>query len=369
VSAEERFEAAGLLEGLSAKDREARLGLLQELDQAGVPMEELQDAAAAGRLALLPVERVFRRDAEYTLNDLLERSGVDLDFMRRDFRALGRSMPDLDEREFTEEDLASAAGLKQLLDAGVPEEGMLTLARVMGRASAQLAETIMEVFGETFVRPGDTEHDVGLRFAQLAEGLTPALGPLVETPVRWQLRELARREVVIKADLEAGALPDSREVAVCFGDLSGFTSLTERAATGELDQVVRQLEACASDVAEPPVRLIKLIGDAAMLVAPDPAALINAAAELRDRVEEDEALPPLRVGAAYGSAMNRFGDWYGRPVNLASRVCGAAGVGSVTGTAELVERTEDRFDWVEAGTAELKGIDQPVALYQLQGPA
>ena len=40
---------------------------------------------------------------------------------------------------------------------------------------------------------------------------------------------------------------------------------------------------------------------------------------------EKEDLPQLRVGLAAGSAVRRAGDWFGSPVNLASRVTGVHG--------------------------------------------
>ena len=66
-------------------------------------------------------------------------------------------------------------------------------------------------------------------------------------------------------------LPGSREVAVCFADLVGFTRLGEEVAPEELGHLAARLEALAADAAEPPVKLVKTIGDAAMLTAPEPS--------------------------------------------------------------------------------------------------
>ena len=59
--AEVDFEAEGLLEGVEGSAREARLELLRELADEGVPLEELRVAVEEQRLALLPVERVLER--------------------------------------------------------------------------------------------------------------------------------------------------------------------------------------------------------------------------------------------------------------------------------------------------------------------
>jgi len=67
------FEAEGLLGGLSGEAREARLALLQELAEAGVPLDELKRAVEEDRLVLLPVERVFEEGEErYTSAQIAE---------------------------------------------------------------------------------------------------------------------------------------------------------------------------------------------------------------------------------------------------------------------------------------------------------
>jgi hypothetical protein len=78
------FEAEGLLEGLEGPAREARLELLRQLAADGVALEELRRASDDERLPLLPVERVLGGGAErYTLDDLVELSGVRRDFLFR----------------------------------------------------------------------------------------------------------------------------------------------------------------------------------------------------------------------------------------------------------------------------------------------
>jgi adenylate cyclase len=116
-------------------------------------------------------------------------------------------------------------------------------------------------------------------------------------------------------------------------------------------------------VAEPPVRLIKTIGDAAMLVSTEPAPLVEAALRLVAAVEEAD-LPTLRAGIALGPAAQRAGDFYGHSVNLASRVTGVARPGSVLCTPEVREAAPDRFAWSYAGRFKLKGIGEPVALHR-----
>ena len=56
------FEAEGLLDGVDGEARVDRLALLEQLAGEGMPLEELREAVAAGRLTLLPVERALAGD-------------------------------------------------------------------------------------------------------------------------------------------------------------------------------------------------------------------------------------------------------------------------------------------------------------------
>src|SRR3954470_19936899 len=100
------FEAEGLLEGLTGRARDARLALLEDLAESGVPLEELKRAVEENRLVLLPVERVFGAGEErYTAAEIAEGAGIEEDFLVRLLQALGAPIPDHAERAYTELDL------------------------------------------------------------------------------------------------------------------------------------------------------------------------------------------------------------------------------------------------------------------------
>ena len=114
----------------------------------------------------------------------------------------------------------------------------------------------------------------------------------------------------------------------------------------------------ATDLLRPPARVVKMIGDAAMFVSPDASPLLDLALDLVDAAEEDEEFPQLRAGLATGMAIGRWGDWYGRPVNLASRVCTRARPGSVLVTEPIADACGegDGYRFSAAGEKRLKGI-------------
>jgi adenylate cyclase len=361
----EVFEHEGLLEGLAGNERDARLDLLQQLADDGASLDELKDAVAQDRLAVLPIERVFTGDLTVTPAQFSERTGLSSDFVSRDYLALGVSRPVPDEPQFSEADVAAGKMLKQFMDAGVSEEDVFELARIVGGASAAFVEALLGVLTKTFLRAGDTERDAGLRFAALANTMMPFLGPLLENPARLHLREIVRREVIGRAEVTSGRLPDTREVTVGFADLVGWTRLGETAPEA-VGSVAGRLATAAAEVAQPPVRLIKLIGDAAMFVSPDTDPLLDATLGLIDTAATDEHLPSLRAGVARGPALGRAGDWYGRTVNLASRITGVAEPDQLVATREVGDAAGSGFQFARGEAVSLKGIEDPVPLWRVE---
>ena len=123
------------------------------------------------------------------------------------------------------------------------------------------------------------------------------------------------------------------------------------------------------EVSEPPVRLIKTIGDAVMLGSRDNDALLAAALGLVEAADgESERFPQLKAGIARGEAIGRAGDWYGRPVNLASRITDIARPGSVLADEGVKKTTEDGYEWSFAGARRIKGVDGEVKLFRVRPP-
>jgi len=360
------FEAEGLLDDLEGVAREARLALLERLSSEGVGLEDLREAVAAGRLALLPVERAIAGDGpRYTPREIADLSEVELPLLERFSAALGIPYPGPDEREATEAQLEAARRIKAFRDAGLPEEGMLQVARTIGMGTARIAEANRELVIRTLTQPGDTERDLALRLAAAAEHMLPLVGPTIIDAFQLHMLEQVRRDVIGTADLASGELGGTTDTAICFADLVEFTKLGEEVAAEQLGLVAGRLEEMATAVAESPVRLVKTIGDAAMLVSSNPAAMLRAALRLVEAAEEEgEEFPSLRAGIAFGPVIGQAGDYYGRSVNLASRITGIARPGSVLVDTATKEAAGEGFDFSRAGERHLKGIDGRTRLYR-----
>jgi adenylate cyclase len=365
------FESEGLLEGLDGPARDARLSLLEQLAEDGLPLAELREATEQNRLALVPVEQVLGGGSErYSAQEIADKTGVERAFLDRLWRSLGMALADPDEPVFAEADLQAAQRVKAFLDLGLPEEGILEIGRVASRAMANVAAAIGARFRETYARAGDDEQTLALRYAEASKELTPLLGPMLEHILNLQQRSLIRQAAVDTASLATGDAMGGEVLTFCFADLVGFTSLGESVAADELGAVAGRLDQMAVEVAEPPVRLIKTIGDAVMLGSRDNDAMIEAALALVEAADaESDAFPQLKAGLGRGEAMGRAGDWFGRPVNLASRITDVARPGSVLVAEDVKESAEADYDWSFARARRLKGVDGEVKLFRVRRPS
>jgi adenylate cyclase len=360
------FEAEGLLEGAGdERAREARLELLRTLEEAGCSIEQMREAAQQGRLALLPMELVLANEGPRRMQrDVAEETGLELDFLTEARRALGLPAVDPDEAVITEEEVELARSAAALLEAGLDRERFLELTRVMSQAMAGVAATLISTFGRSLLRPGDTERDVGLRYAETLRQLGPLAGPTLTQMLNLRMREAVRQAAVGQAELESGRLPGAQPIVVAFVDIVGFTRMGEEVPPEELGAVVRDFEARVEGATRPPVRLVKTIGDAAMLVAPDAAPVLDTVLELVEGSREDDAKPLLRSGVACGEALPRAGDFYGRPVNLASRLTSFARRGSVVVAKDVRDAAGEGYEWSFAGSRRFKGVGGDVEVYR-----
>lgn len=355
------FAAAGLLDGLEGNEREARQQLLERLVAEGFTLEDLRAAVAEDRLALLPVERVL--GGEWSPAEIADKAGVPVELLLRLRRLLG--LPEIDPQEpvLADEWVDAGKSTRLFLDAGLGDQAISEISRVLGEAMARVAATTTGAFADAFLKPGDSEEDVAWRFAGLAEQMTPSFGPVLLAAFKGHLQEAVQHGMISRAELAAGHLAGEQETSVCFVDLVGFTTLGGQLESEELGSVITRFSELASDVTTSEVRLVKTIGDAAMLASRGPGPLVAAALSLLDGVEEAD-LPSVRAGVACGRALARAGDLYGHAVNLASRVTGVARPDSVLATEAVRDAVLDDFDWSFAGKHRLKGVGNSVPLYR-----
>jgi adenylate cyclase len=363
------WEAEGLLEGLEDDDaRKARRDLLDHLHEQGCDVDELRDAVKEDRLVLLPVERLLAGEATYTQRDLAEESGFELEQLAAFRQSLGLPVPDPDACVFTDEDLETAKDAASLAEAGFPLEETLDVTRVLGTGMSRYAEALRVLFAQAIIKPGDSEIELARRLAETAGELMPLSSRMLDHVFLLHMRQLLRTDYISLAERTSGKVTDTADTTVAFADLVGFTELGETVGVEELSGLAGRLARLAGGIVEPPVQVVKQIGDAVMLVSADVPAAVETCLTLVERAEGEEDFPPLRAGVAYGPAVNRWGDWFGSTVNVASRLTGRARPGAVLVTEEVREAAEDRFDWSAAGEKKLKGLQKPIKTYRPRPP-
>jgi adenylate cyclase len=114
-------------------------------------------------------------------------------------------------------------------------------------------------------------------------------------------------------------------------------------------------------------RLIKLLGDGAMLHFPAPESGLEAGLELVRVLGEDLGVA-AHAGVNVGPVVERDRDLFGRTVNMASRIAGTAAPGEVRVSAAVVEAAtdaKDRFDFEPLGDVSLKGFAEPVPVFRV----
>lgn len=312
----------------------------------------------------VPAEHLLDGDGGHTLRAALAGARIDPVFAERAYRALGLTVPALDEPTLSAEDVAGWSLVRQLLDAGWTEDDVVGVARTAGREARRIAATVVE----TFLRapPASERRDAGddvadLHLALTAGELLPALGPLLGAPVRLHLRELVDEELARRAAPRGGVEPGGEDVVVAFVDAVGFSELCLTLPVRRAGDVAAWLERAATDAVRAPVRLVKLAGDAAMLTGPDAAAVVAAVERMLRAGAADPTVPPLHAGLATGRALRRRGDWFGAPVNAASHLSRLAAPGTLLVPA-AVAAAVPRDDWSPAGALTVRGVDGPLAV-------
>jgi adenylate cyclase len=153
--------------------------------------------------------------------------------------------------------------------------------------------------------------------------------------------------------------------AIVFVDLSGFTRLTSERGDESAVHAAASLQRRADDAARKHGgRLVKLLGDGAMLRLIDPAVGVSAALELVETMSGEGVLSS-HAGVHTGPVIERDLDVFGQTVNLASRIADVAGPGEVLVSEAVARASSDAaFGFEAIGDAELDGVPDPVPLFR-----
>ncbi len=156
------------------------------------------------------------------------------------------------------------------------------------------------------------------------------------------------------------------KLAIGFVDIVGYTPIADVLHPDDLGSFIVDFERKAADaVSDHGGRVVKLIGDEVMFIVVRPDAAFDIAHALIAAFGDSEATP--RAGVVYGEMVARGGDYYGRVVNLASRISAQATAGEVLTDADTAAAALGH-SFHPAGKRSLKGFAEPVDLRSLSSP-
>jgi adenylate cyclase len=351
---------------LHGKLRDGRAKLVAELLEHGYTTEQLQEAIAADRLAVLPLEGVLRETASLTAAEVADRTGIDAAEVLRSAHLLGLPAAGFDEPAFGTDICDALQALHGARAVGVSQAAIDELLTSLGHHMWHLVADIMLLLGNEFARRGDSEYELAHRYADAARFLVPTATPVVTCAFTAHLRDRMKDTFVTPEEAEHGALRAMADVAVAFVDVVGFTALGERVDGGELKSIANRLANLANDVIEPPVRLVKIVGDAILLMSRDSLVLCDALVKIMENASADPQLPPIHIGAACGEAHIGGGDVYGTPVNIASRLTDLTPSLTIWTSNVLATRVEGSHHLIPRGAHPIRGTTEVVDVFELR---
>ncbi|MFA9430552.1 adenylate cyclase regulatory domain-containing protein [Egicoccus sp. AB-alg2] len=342
---------------LTDEDRATEQALLE----LGVPADQARAAVAEGRVPLVLAQRVLGDEPRYDLQELSQRADVPAELLQRVRVASGLPLPD----RYSDTDLRWARHLRALLQL-LPVEAVVRSARARGTALSTVARSDLGVVRDEVLLPmrqaGADDLAVASGLAETARRLDEVARDVLTITYGLQLEHQLSTELAAMLTRTEDA---EVELAVGFVDVVGWTSLSSRVDPSGLDDVLDAFEERVVDVTSPDrqVTVVKYLGDAAMLVAADPALLIGAMVELTTPVPELEDVP-LRGGMAAGAALVREGDIYGPPVNRAARLTDLARPWSLLIDDDLHDVVPEELSPRRLRPVRLRGIGvrRPVAV-------
>ncbi len=121
-------------------------------------------------------------------------------------------------------------------------------------------------------------------------------------------------------------------------------------------------------------RVVKLMGDGALVEFRSAVDAVAAALQLQQRMSEANELQSgakpilLRVGINFGDVLDEQGDIYGDGVNIAARLEALAEPGGICVSAKVYEELRGKLscDFEDMGDQTVKNIERPVRAYHLR---
>jgi adenylate cyclase len=264
------------------------------------------------------------------------------------WNALGFPVVAAGEKAFTRRDVEALRTAVELRDGGVVDgDTLLVLARSMGQGLARMAEAQVDAFRE--LAAGMTLAEATETAVHSAQEVLPRLEQLVVHVWRRQFAAATARAFA------SATQEGTPSLAVGFVDIVDFTASTRTWDARALEQLLERFERETSlRVTACGGRVVKTLGDEVMYAVDDALGAVEVALDTVAAHAADDELPDVRAGIALGPVLERLGDVFGEPVNLASRLVDQARPRSVLVDARLAESLQEQG--LAEGAYELKRL-------------
>ncbi|MGN2641740.1 adenylate/guanylate cyclase domain-containing protein [Nocardia takedensis] len=280
-------------------------------------------------------EYLIDGERRYNRGEVAQRSGVSPNVSRKLWTALGFPANPDDAVDYTDSDVEAVRSFRGLnVVAASDMRQQASAARALGLSMARLAEWQADlVFAEISDRVAtavaenditDPEEIAALTLAAAEE--TTSVVARIQTYV-WR-RHLA---AAMSRSFDGHITEDStRELAVGFADMVGYTRLTRHLHPDELSMLLEAFESTTTAaITDNGGWVVKNVGDEVMFAAETAGDAARIALAIQESTMMVGGTPELRVALAYGPVLQRLGDLYGSVVNIASRLTGVARPGTI----------------------------------------
>jgi adenylate cyclase len=353
-----------------------RVKLIDALERSGISLDDLGRAVTSGHLSFAFLDLLFTEPKGYsgkTYKDMCAEYGWTMEFVERVHEALGLPTP-LAEERVREDDMQMFPVGQFALATGVPEAGVIRSLRVYGENLGRIAQAESQFFHTYVEGPMLTAGMGESQMLEIASQVSPQLRGQVEGLIWWLYHRHQEHSIIehlvshVEEALEQAGVSPRRQIrppAMVFLDLAGYTRLTEERGDDAAAELAASLAALVQRESQRRGgRPIKWLGDGVMFHFPDPGQAVLCSLDLVEKAPA-AGMPPAHVGVNAGPVVFRDGDYFGRTVNVASRIAGQAGPGEVLVSETTVASSSVqgvRFD--ELGPVELKGLARPVPVFR-----
>ena len=350
-----------------------RIRIVGAFASADVPLEGLVRAVRAGAVSFDYYDELHpdaTEPSDRTYGQLKDDLGTKGALIERLLTAFGLATPDESGRLPAEDERLVLEVAEIVASIGDPELA-IRVARLLGEGARRTSEAALDVYGlaadaihaEAAGLPGEETYERYLApWSRLAR-LSPRLAAWLQARHLSAAIDAYSVDATERVLEEAGFVPSRQwsPPAVAFIDLTGFTRLSEEHGDQAAASVAMQLATLAGDVAiHRSGRVVKLLGDGALLRFDGVVAAVEASLELLDALAATN-LPQGHAGVDAGPLVVREGDVFGRTVNLAARLSDRARPGEVLVSKSVAIALPDgRFHFEPRGRVDLQGFPRPI---------